>query len=127
MKPNNESEQLRQGKIFHKKIQKDWIETDQGKIKAERIILKRSRRKGRVDIFVDDDTPEGTAATVEIKASDWDKMTEMAVHRNIRRQIKQIWDYIESQIVDGEYVPTGVKKTFLRGSFSLNVLKVQII
>jgi len=115
MKPNNEPEQLRRGKIFHKKIQTDWIETTQGEVKAERIILKRNRRKGRVDIFVDDDAPEGTAAIVEIKASDWDIMTEMAVRRNIRRHIKQIWDYIESQIVDGDYVPTGVKKSISPG------------
>lgn len=115
MKRTNEPEQLRRGKIFHKKIQKDWVETAQGDVKAERTILKRNQRKGRVDVFVDDDDPEGTAAIVEIKASDWDKMTKPAVRRNIRRQIKQIWDYIESQILDGEYVPTGVRKSISPG------------
>ena len=97
------------------KIQKDWIDTAQGEVKAERTILKRNQRKGRVDVFVDDDDPEGTAAIVEIKASDWDKMTKPAVRRNIRRQIKQIWDYIESQILHGEYVPTGVRKSISPG------------
>jgi hypothetical protein len=115
MKKTKEPEQLRRGKIFQKKIQKNWIETAQGKIKAERTILKRNQRKGRVDIFVDDDNPDGTAAIVEIKASDWDKMKETSVRRNIRRQIKQIWDYIESQIVNGEYIPTGVKKSISPG------------
>lgn len=115
MKTTNEPRQLRRGKIFHKKIQKDWIKTAQGNIKAERTILKRNQRKGRVDVFVDDDDPEGTATIVEIKASDWDKMTEPAVRRNIRRQIKQIWDYIESQILNGEYVSTGVSKSISPG------------
>ena len=115
MKKTNEPTALRRGKIFHKKIQKDWIETAQGKIKAERTILKKNQRKGRVDVFVDDVDPDGTAAIVEIKASDWDKMTETAVRRNIKRQIKQIWDYIESQIINGEYVLTGVKKSISPG------------
>ena len=115
MKTRKEPIQLRRGKKFHKNIQKNWIETAQGKVKAERTILKRNKRKGRVDVFVDDDDPEGTAAIVEIKASDWDKMTDPAVRRNIRRQINQIWDYIESQITDGEYVPTGVGKSISPG------------
>ena len=66
--------------------------------------------------IVDDDNPDGTIAIVEIKASDWDRMTDLAVRRNVRRQIKQIWDYIESQIiVKGEYVPTGEQKTVCPG------------
>jgi hypothetical protein len=66
-------------------------------------------------IFVDDDGPEGTIALVEIKASDWDKMTDKAVRRNVRRQIRQIWDYIETQIKGPDYVPTGEKKSVCPG------------
>ena len=115
MKNSSEPEQLIRGKAFHKKIQRDWVNTAEGNTKAERTVLKRNQRKGRVDVFVDDDDPEGTAAIVEIKASDWDRMTGVAVRRNIRRQIKQIWDYIESQIVEGVYVPTGVRKSISPG------------
>lgn len=115
MKGNKQPEQLLRGKIFHKKIQKSWMETAQGKTMLERGILKQSGRKGRVDVFVDDENPEGNVAIVEIKASDWDKMTDSAVCRNIRRQIKQIWDYIESQILKGEYVPTGEGKSVCPG------------
>ena len=96
-------------------MQKDWMETAQGEVKAERVVVKRSRHIGRVDIFVDDEDPEGTVAIVEIKASDWDRMTDSGVRRNIRRQIKQIWDYIESQIIAGEYVPTGEGKSVSPG------------
>lgn len=66
-------------------------------------------------MFVDDDDPEGTIALVEIKASDWDRMTDNAVRKNVRRQIKQIWDYIETQIMGGEYVPTGERKSVSPG------------
>jgi hypothetical protein len=113
--PNKEPEPLRRGKEFHKKIQKDWLENAQGWIKCEKIVLKTNNRKGRVDIFVDDDDPEGTIALVEIKASDWDKMTDKAVRRNVRRQIRQIWDYIETQIKGPDYVPTGEKKSVCPG------------
>jgi hypothetical protein len=110
MSSKREPKQLRRGKEFHKKIQAEWIAEAEGDVRPERTIIKPSGRKGRVDVFVDDDDPDGCIAIVEVKASDWDKMTEQAVRRNIRRQIKQIWDYIESQILGGEYVPTGEGK-----------------
>lgn len=111
----SEPEPLRRGKIFHRKIQKEWMEDAQGTVKCERIVLKTNDRKGRVDVFVDDDDPEGSIGIVEIKASDWDKMTDKAVRRNVRRQIKQIWDYIETQIKGPDYVPTGEGKSVCPG------------
>jgi len=113
--PTKEPDQLKRGKLFHKKVQADWRKTAEGDVKAERVILKQSGRKGRIDVFVNDDDPDGTIAIVEIKASDWNRMTETAVRRNVRRQIQQIWDYIESQIVKGEYVPTGEQKSVCPG------------
>jgi hypothetical protein len=111
----SEPEPLRRGKEFHRKIQKEWIENAQGRIKCERIVLKMNNKKGRVDVFVDDDDPEGTIAVVEIKDSDWDKMTDKAVRRNVRRQIRQIWNYIETQIKGPDYVPTGEGKSVCPG------------
>jgi len=93
----NEPSQLRRGKAFHKIMQADWLGTAEGQILIEKAITKPSGRKGRIDIFVDDDG-EKLVAVAEAKASDWDKMTDSAVRRNVRRQIKQIWDYIESQL-----------------------------
>jgi len=110
-----EPEQLLRGKEFHKKVQADWIKTAAGDVFAEKGVLKQGVRKGRVDIFVNDDDSDGTVAIVEIKASDWDRMTDKAVRRNVRRQIKQVWDYIESQIIKGDYVPTGEQKTVCPG------------
>ncbi len=42
-------------------------------------------------------------------------MTDEAVRRNVRRQIRQVWSYIESQIVEGEYVEDGEHKDVCPG------------
>ncbi len=102
-----EPSQLKRGKAFHKKMQVDWLKTAEGKILTEKGITKPSGRKGRIDIFVDDDGSK-LVAVAEVKASDWDKMTETAIRRNARRQIKQIWDYIESQLNIKKDVSPGV-------------------
>jgi hypothetical protein len=115
MTTKRQPEQLLRGKLFHEKVQFDWIKTAEGSVIAEKGIKKQEGRKGRVDVFVNDDDPDGSVAIVEIKASDWDKMTDSAVRRNVRRQIKQIWDYIESQIIKGEYVLTGERKSVCPG------------
>lgn len=103
----NEPPQLRRGKAFHKKIQADWLGTAEGQILIEKAITKPTGRKGRIDIFVDDDGDK-LVAVAEVKASDWDKMTDSAVRRNVRRQIKQIWSYIESQLKMKKDVSPGI-------------------
>lgn len=103
----NEPAQLSCGKDFHKKMQTDWLNTAEGKILIEKAITKPSGRKGRMDIFVDDDG-NNLVAVAEVKASDWDKMTDTAIRRNVKRQIKQIWDYIDSQLADRKDVSPGV-------------------
>ena len=115
MNKNKQPKQLLRGNQFHKRIQENWKRTAQGEIKSERTVLKQNGRRGRVDVFVNDDDPDGVNAIVEIKASDWDKMTDTAVRRNVRRQIKQVWDYLESQIVKGEYASTGEGKSVSPG------------
>jgi len=47
-------------------------------------------------------------AVMEIKGSDWDKMTESNARRNVRRQARQVWAYIESQLEDGKEVCPGI-------------------
>ena len=47
-------------------------------------------------------------AVVAVKCSDWDRMTERAVRRNVRRQIKQIWDYVESELASDKEPCPGV-------------------
>jgi hypothetical protein len=107
MKPKSkEPKQLRRGKTFHKKIQKAWCQTAGGDVTSEKPMVKRSGRGGRMDIFVKSD--EGLVAIAEIKRSDWNKMKLDAVRRNVRRQVGQVWDYIESQLKAGNDVSPGV-------------------
>jgi len=97
-KVSNEPKQLVRGKIFHKLIQNDWIKTaKEGKPNPEKYIKKVDGKKGRVDILIDE-LGKDYVSIVEIKASDWDKMTEKNAKRNIKRQIRQIWGYIDSQL-----------------------------
>lgn len=103
---NKEPKRLRRGKEFHKRIQKEWLNTAEGKIMPEKSTTKLSGRKGRMDIFVEVD--EKLNALVEIKASDWDAMTLTAVRRNVKRQARQIWDYIESRLEMGDEVSPGI-------------------
>ena len=51
---------------------------------------------GRLDVFVSEEG-SGVRAIVDIKHSDWDRMTPRAVRRNVKRQARQIWKYIELQ------------------------------
>jgi len=102
-----EPSQLSRGKAFHRRIQANWLNTAEGKILTEKGITKPSGRKGRIDIFVDDDGGK-LVAVAEVKASDWDRMAGPAVIRNVKRQIKQIWDYIYSQLADRKDVSPGV-------------------
>jgi hypothetical protein len=106
MARTSEPRRLREGKSFHKWIQKGW-ETAEGSPHSERRCTKPDGRSGRIDIHVgvDDDL----VAVVEIKNTDWDRITLDAVRRNVRRQARQIWNYIESQVSGiGENRPTGV-------------------
>ena len=103
---NNEPKPLHRGKEFHKKIQKEWLNSATGEVTPEKSITKPSGRKGRVDIFVRSD--ETLVAIAEIKTSDWDSMGSAAVRRNVKRQVRQIWDYIKSQLELGKEVSPGI-------------------
>lgn len=95
-----EPKRLREGKAFHKKVQAEWKAEAEGHVETEKTAKKKDR-KGRLDVFVSEDGSE-VRAIVEIKNSDWDKMTPQAVRRNVKRQARQVWRYIELQpTVDG--------------------------
>ncbi len=100
----HEPERLTKGKAFHRKIQTQWQDTAEGEISVEHGITKPSGRKGRIDIRAFDDEGD-MVAVCEIKASDWDRMKPGAVRRNARRQIKQIWDYVEAELKDRTVCP----------------------
>ena len=106
---SKEPKRLRRGKDFHRKIQKEWLDTAEGVILPEKTIRRLTGRRGRVDIFVDDDSDENHVAVIEIKASDWDRMKPKSVRRNAMRQVRQIWSYIDSQVdLEGKDVSPGI-------------------
>jgi hypothetical protein len=92
---NPEPKRLREGKAFHKKVQDEWEADAEGKVQIEKTVKKKDGT-GRLDVFVSDNGSE-VRAIVEIKHSDWDKMTPRAVRRNVKRQARQVWKYIELQ------------------------------
>ena len=112
---NKQPEALLRGKAFHDLVQKEWAITAEGKVKRERHIVKPNGRRGRVDIFISCNDLDAPIAIVEIKATDWDKIKKENVNRYIKRQIRQIWSYIESQIVDGEFTLGGEQKEVCPG------------
>jgi hypothetical protein len=109
MKQSKEPESLKRGKRFHKLIQEEWLRTSiDGTPRPERSIKKASGKKGRVDILVEE-LGDGFVSIIEIKTSDWDIMTEKNVMRNVRRQIRQVWGYVNSQLdVYGRQVCPGI-------------------
>lgn len=101
-----EPRRLRRGKAFHKRIQSDWEQNAEGAVASEKTIQKPSGRAGRIDVIVE--AGEDLVAVIEIKASDWDRMTVAALRRNVQRQVRQVWDYIRSQLEKGTDVCPGV-------------------
>ena len=102
----NEPARLRRGKNFHLRQQAEWEEVEEGEVSREKRMRDPDGHGGRIDILVD----EGAAwvSVVEFKSSDWDSMSNEAVGRNVRRQIRQVWRYIESQLNEGWEVCPGV-------------------
>lgn len=102
----SEPVRLEKGKKYHSKVQDEWEETAEGDVTPEKAIKKPSGRSGRIDIHVD--AGDGLVAVVELKASDWDRMSAKAVRRNVRRHVRQIWQYIESQLAEEKDVSPGI-------------------
>lgn len=105
---NNKLKRLRRGQKFHIKIQSGWKRKAEGEIDVEKPCIKPSRRRGRMDIHVQDKDEKKLVACVEVKASDWDRMTDKDVIRNVKWQIRQVWDYIESELERGKEVSPGI-------------------
>ncbi len=101
-----EPKPFRRGKEFHAILQREWKRDAQGEVAVEKTVIKRGGRRGRVDVLIDAD--DDLMVVVEMKASDWDRMAPNAVRRNVLRQARQIWDYIESQLAEDKDVSPGV-------------------
>ncbi len=101
-----EPKRLRNGKKFHKAVQREWQSDAEGDITSEKSTIKLNGRRSRIDIHVGEEN--GLVAVVEIKCSDWDAMTPKAVRRNVKRYTRQILDYIDAEMKQDVSVSTGV-------------------
>jgi hypothetical protein len=112
-----EPKQLRDGKAFHRAKEGEWEDRAEGSVSVEKPVTKPSGRRGRIDVHVmaglclrrngsDEEAP--LVACVEIKNSVWDAMAEGRIKPNIQRMARQLRDYIESQLAEGQDVSPGV-------------------
>lgn len=93
----HEPEILRRGKAFHKRVQAEWVATAKdGTPCPERTIRRLNGRRGRVDLLIEE--LGDFVSVIEIKATDWDCMAEGNIARNVRRQIRQLWSYIDAEL-----------------------------
>jgi hypothetical protein len=106
MPRNNEPPRLGRGRAFHAALQREWRHDVKEPVTAEKGIRKPSGRKGRIDVFVDDG--RGSVSVVELKDTNWDAMTLAAVTRNVGRQCRQVWSYIDSQLAEKRQVSPGI-------------------
>jgi hypothetical protein len=98
MSNKREPDILKKGKEFHKLIQKEWLATAKdGVPKPEQSLTKLNGRRGRVDIFIDE-IDKDFISIVEIKGTDWDRIKPANIRRNVKRHIRQLWGYIDSQL-----------------------------
>ncbi len=92
---NAEPHVLKRGKAFHKHVQKEWNDTiNDGEPHNEKSIEKLSGRGGRIDVFVDG--MDELYSVVEIKSTNWDRIKPENISRNVRRHIRQIFDYVDA-------------------------------
>lgn len=90
---------LYKGKIFEKIVKKNFYDyTKDGKVKEEANIridkLNNLEKIGRIDILIDE---LGDFVTIlEIKNTDWDKISNNNIKRNLYRHQRQLFKYIDS-------------------------------
>ena len=107
---SKEPEQLRRGKEFQKMVQEVYKSSKGGEYTfIEKFVsfgaVKSIRQKsGRMDIFVFE-TGDDYVTIIELKATNWDKIKEKNIKRNLYHHSKQLYRYIDKFMeVDGKDV-----------------------
>ena len=67
-------------------------------------------KRGRIDLRLID-KEEGHTVVVEMKASDWDGMAAHRIRPNAQRHARQLWRYIEAELIERPVVPALVYPT----------------
>jgi len=95
---------LRRGRVFHHKVQADWKRTAKdGHLHIEHSINLRSQtrpgrhlRRGRLDIFVDE--LGSLVSVIEIKSTNWDRISVGRVGSLLSSHRRQVWKYVERYV-----------------------------
>jgi hypothetical protein len=105
---------LKLGKQFQTIVQSDFkLNNKSGNLCIEESLSFEKvdsikQRSGRMDIFVFEDSDD-YVTIYEIKATDWDKIKEDNIKRNLYRHSKQLFNYIDKyMVVDEKSVCHGV-------------------
>ncbi len=95
---------LKQGKLFHRKIQNEWLRSivDGHPAIEYSISLHTSPtypqrvRRGRLDIFINELGPY--VSIVELKSTNWDRIKNANISNLLSSHRRQIWKYINEYI-----------------------------
>ena len=117
---------LKRGKQFQGIVQNDFkLNNKSGNICIEESLSFEKvdsikQKRGRMDIFVFEDSDD-YVTIYEIKATDWDRIKEGNIKRNLYRHSKQLFNYIdkymtidEKDVCHGVIYPSPPKKPGLR-------------
>jgi hypothetical protein len=109
-KKREEPAAFRKGKAFHTEVQDLWKHEAEGKPTREFPVTKPGAKpgdaKGRVDIHVD--AGNGLVAVVEVKSTDWTRMSDSKVRRTVAEYSRQVWEYIDSKELRDKDVSPGM-------------------
>ena len=105
---------LKNGKIFQKVVQSDYkVNSIGGDVGIEEHVSfddlpDIKKRNGRIDIIIHD-VSDDYVMIIEIKATDWDKINQKNIKRNLYKHGKQLFNYIDKFVnVDNKNVGLGV-------------------
>ena len=101
-------ERVRRGREFEKWERSHWTDKEHKGTEFEAPVQCKGKR-GRIDIRLD--SGEGYSVVVEIKATDWDKMLPHRVRPNALRHARQIWRYIEAELLEQDAQPALIYPT----------------
>ena len=93
--------QLRRGKEFQKIVQADYSKNSKdGDVGIEEFVSFKNvsgikQKSGRMDIIVHYPAGDDFVMIMEIKATDWDKIKQKNIKRNLYRHSKQLYNYID--------------------------------
>ena len=94
---------VKRGRVFEQWERSRWTAADHVAVEREARTQWKGKR-GRVDLRLID-LEEGHTVVVEIKATDWDAMAAHRVRPNALRHCRQLWRYIEPELMEFPVLP----------------------